>query len=380
MARSYTPSQTTLMGAGYSQDQSQFSAYSILGPSQFPESVAFWHNPSPTQPQQQQQRKHQRPTVTATDLSTPATPYLPSTQNQQRSSQPATDQKKHKRTRSGCFTCRSRRIKCDEGRPVCDRCRKGSRDCVYPPHTTASTSKAGARSRSKSKGPGPRTQGSDSPNQGDNDDTRALDTIADDEEDEEHSVESGSRARIRSSPSKRHGSTQSLSAGGRQPAELSSSSPSTEASSRLDSMSTRSGSVGLYPQEQGTSHLTEDLRFYLIFHQEVLTFRHYLLRNWCDRFVHQTITELALQYEPLLYAVVGFAAYHYCVQSGNGKLFTFLKYYNKAMTLLRESLSSGEKHTEATLATVLVLTTFEVRSQYCPTYLPLIHIHILIMF
>ena len=125
-------------------------------------------------------------------------------------------------------------------------------------------------------------------------------------------------------------------------------------------MSTRSGSVGLYPQEQGTSHLTEDLRFYLIFHQEVLTFRHYLLRNWCDRFVHQTITELALQYEPLLYAVVGFAAYHHSVQSGSGELYSFLKYYNKALSLLRESLGSGEKHSEATLVTVLVLTTFEV--------------------
>lgn len=129
-------------------------------------------------------------------------------------------------------------------------------------------------------------------------------------------------------------------------------------------MSVRSGSIGLNPQEPlgsaGTANLAEDLRFYLIFHQEVLTFRHYLLRHPCDRFVHQTITELALRYEPLLYAVVGFAAYHHCVQSGNGKLSTFLTYYNKAMTLLRESLGSGEKHTEAMLITVLVLTTFEV--------------------
>lgn len=79
-----------------------------------------------------------------------------------------------------------------------------------------------------------------------------------------------------------------------------------------------------------------------------------------DRFVHQSLIELALQYDPLLYAVVGFAAYHHCVQTGNGKLYTFLKYYNMALKLLRKSLASSEEHSEATLITVLVLTTFEV--------------------
>lgn len=30
------------------------------------------------------------------------------------------DHVKHRRTRSGCFTCRSRRVKCDETRPTCE--------------------------------------------------------------------------------------------------------------------------------------------------------------------------------------------------------------------------------------------------------------------
>ncbi|KAL4897871.1 hypothetical protein BDV59DRAFT_51382 [Aspergillus ambiguus] len=42
------------------------------------------------------------------------------------------EQRRHKRTRSGCFTCRSHRVKCDEARPVCNQCRKGNLDCVYP--------------------------------------------------------------------------------------------------------------------------------------------------------------------------------------------------------------------------------------------------------
>jgi hypothetical protein len=30
------------------------------------------------------------------------------------------EQVKHRRTRSGCFTCRQRRVKCDEAHPTCD--------------------------------------------------------------------------------------------------------------------------------------------------------------------------------------------------------------------------------------------------------------------
>lgn len=83
------------------------------------------------------------------------------------------------------------------------------------------------------------------------------------------------------------------------------------------------------------------------------------MRQSSARFIHHSIIELALGYDPLLYALVGFAAYHHTLQSG-GKLYAFLKYYNKALVLLRKSLESGEEHSEATLCTVLVLTTFEV--------------------
>lgn len=52
---------------------------------------------------------------------------------------PIPDEVKHKRTRSGCFTCRARRVKCDESRPVCERCRKGGRGCLYPSPITSSS-------------------------------------------------------------------------------------------------------------------------------------------------------------------------------------------------------------------------------------------------
>jgi hypothetical protein len=36
---------------------------------------------------------------------------------------------KPKRVRTGCLTCRERHLKCDEGLPVCQNCRKSSRTC-----------------------------------------------------------------------------------------------------------------------------------------------------------------------------------------------------------------------------------------------------------
>ncbi|KAE8131634.1 hypothetical protein BDV38DRAFT_288507 [Aspergillus pseudotamarii] len=37
------------------------------------------------------------------------------------------------RTRTGCLTCRERRVKCDDGKPTCMRCSKSDRICRYAP-------------------------------------------------------------------------------------------------------------------------------------------------------------------------------------------------------------------------------------------------------
>ena len=68
-----------------------------------------------------------------------------------------------------------------------------------------------------------------------------------------------------------------------------------------------------------------------------------------------------MNYEPLLYAVVGFAAFHSTLKKHNGKIQDFLGYYNKSVSLLRKSLSSGQRHTDATMMTILQLAAFEVR-------------------
>lgn len=356
MEQSYHQPQAALAGFLDSMQQdSGLSEHSLFGPSQYSESVAFWHDPS-----------------AAPAMPVPA-PSFPS--KEPTLLQPTPNQKKHKRTRSGCYTCRARRIKCDEARPICERCRKGSRACVYP-SPTAPSSKPTARATAQSRSARPPSQESDSPGKVQTEDVSPLEPIIDEEEPE--GAGPGSRSsgagtswpdlhRTQSGQSLQKRNTKPVSESGSFAPEQSSS-PSTEGSrfestdgSRFESTSVRSVSLSHSPSDLlSTTRLPDDVRFYLNFHQEFISHEHFFLKQSSARFIRHSIIELAVQYEPLLYALVGFAAYHHTLQSPGGKLYTFLKYYNKALILLRKSLGCGEEHTEATLCTVLVLTTFEV--------------------
>lgn len=51
---------------------------------------------------------------------------------------------RNKKTKSGCFPCRSRRVKCDEVKPECTRCVASHRSCEYdrsPKDNTSSLTK-----------------------------------------------------------------------------------------------------------------------------------------------------------------------------------------------------------------------------------------------
>ncbi|KAJ5963836.1 uncharacterized protein N7479_003712 [Penicillium vulpinum] len=365
MTHSHQSPETAMSGFLDSMKQeSSASAYSLFGPTQYPESVAFWHDPSAA------------PTMIV--------PPSYTTSQKQALFQPLSDQKKHKRTRSGCFTCRSRRIKCDENRPVCERCRKGSRDCVYPsPSASSSTSsKASSRTTAKSRAGRPPSHGSDSSGRVDPETLSPLQPIIDEEEPDSSVSEyrpSPASGTTTSQPDLRKSeSAQSLRKHSTRPTSDASpyikehsSSPSAE--SRFESMSVRSGSLGHSTTELlNNARLPDDLRFYLNFQQDFMTPPHFFLRQGCSHFIHHSLIELALHYEPLLYALVGLSAYHHSLNNPGGKLYTFLKYYNKALILLRTSLGSGEEHTEATLCTVLVLTTFE---EYIGDWMNLIDHH-----
>lgn len=128
-------------------------------------------------------------------------------------------------------------------------------------------------------------------------------------------------------------------------------------------------SLNSLPQEiadiPGTAALSEDVRFFLAYHHTHVTYNHYFLKSVSEQFVQKSLIEYAMKYEPLLYAVIGFSAYHYTIRQPSGKLHTFLRYYNKSVSLLRKSLQAGDQHSRGMLMTILQLATFEVRWHTC---------------
>ncbi|GAB7357660.1 hypothetical protein MBLNU459_g0152t2 [Dothideomycetes sp. NU459] len=107
------------------------------------------------------------------------------------------------------------------------------------------------------------------------------------------------------------------------------------------------------------SHLSKDVRYYLNYHRQNLTFHHYSMKYDVGDFLKTTFLEIALGYEPLLYAITAFSAYHHTLATPNGKIQMFLGYYNKSVSLLRHSLEKSPRHTLATLLTILQLATLE---------------------
>lgn len=106
--------------------------------------------------------------------------------------------------------------------------------------------------------------------------------------------------------------------------------------------------------------LPESIRFYINYHHQHITHQHYSMKHDPGDFLKTYFLEMALDYEPLLYAVVAFSAYHHTLTAPNGKIQHFLGYYSKSVQSLRRSLEKSPRHTEATLLTILQLATFEV--------------------
>ncbi|EXJ69010.1 uncharacterized protein A1O5_07945 [Cladophialophora psammophila CBS 110553] len=269
---------------------------------------------------------------------------------------------KHRRTRSGCFTCRSRRVKCDETRPVCDRCKKGNRECEFPQTTSSSKRTKHGDSRG--------TKDQAAKHEMKDESMTVLPTIKDESEEDESPL---SPTTTRPQPL-RSDSGQSVphSAKAKNASETSSavkdqtspqSSEGSDARSRDDtpasSLRTVGNSAEMQARQAKIKSLKPDLQKYLQFQQEYMTFYHYFFKLDPTDFVHAEFIDLALTYEPLLYAAVGFAAYHYELKQPDPKLSHFLGYHSRSLSMLRKSLEKNKKVTEATLLTVLQLATFE---------------------
>ncbi|KAI5777814.1 fungal-specific transcription factor domain-containing protein [Geopyxis carbonaria] len=270
---------------------------------------------------------------------------------------------KHRRTRSGCFTCRMRRVKCDETHPVCERCQKGGRECNYP--DVVPSTKSGSSSRRRDRTTGSR-EGSSS-----------LEDVEEEEDDADyHDTRSPADGhRLKTSASLNHlrganrreswpsSSDQSRRSRNRKAGSSIDPSPSphdpksSAPTSPAESLRRTASHYSLTGQDW--AHLPHDVSFYLNYHQKRLTYHHYLLKNDTCNFFKTTLYEHALNNEALLYALAAFSAFHYSVNFKTGAFQTFLEYYNKAVGLLRTSLDPGCERNVSTIITILQLASFE---------------------
>lgn len=103
----------------------------------------------------------------------------------------------------------------------------------------------------------------------------------------------------------------------------------------------------------------QDVRFYLDYFKNNITIHHYHLKGDSGDFFKNEFFDMALKYEPLRYAVVGYAAYFHTLSQPNGREQTFLQYYNKSINRLRTALERSKKHSLSIVLTILQLAAFE---------------------
>jgi hypothetical protein len=104
----------------------------------------------------------------------------------------------------------------------------------------------------------------------------------------------------------------------------------------------------------------DDIQFFMNYARENLTFWHWNYTVDGSDFLHSSVLETALDYEPLLYAIICFSAFHYTLKQPNGKIQDFLKYHSKSVIALQKSLKARQQPTYATVLTILQLATIEV--------------------
>ncbi|KAF3480821.1 uncharacterized protein GIQ15_06168 [Arthroderma uncinatum] len=286
--------------------------------------MAYWHNPHslPNQSIPNQEPFHGQ--------AMPTSPAIP-------------EQKKHKRTRSGCFTCRARRVKCDEKRPTCDPIAESESEGDEKHQDTARIPSSDHSQSGKS----PEQKTARYPGHGTRRNTasRRSQQIA-----RKHNA-LNSEAKITTGQDTSASPASDMTAH-----STGSHSPMANADASVDP------SVGTPDSASSvadTSNCSDEVRFFLGYHTQHITHSHYMMKSIAAKFISEDMMRYALEYEPLLYAVVAFSAYHYSIRHPNGRLYTFLQYYNKSVSSLLHSLKSRQPHKDATILTILQLTTFE---------------------
>ena len=108
--------------------------------------------------------------------------------------------------------------------------------------------------------------------------------------------------------------------------------------------------------------MPKDVQFYLNYFKEHITHHHYSLKRDSHNFLKGDFLTHAMKYEPLKYAVAGYAAYFHTISLPDGRMSTFLQFYNESVSRLRVSITKNKKQGLATFLTILQLASIEVRT------------------
>ena len=240
-------------------------------------------------------------------------------------------------------------------------CKKGPRECIYP---DAQSNQKSTRSGSKpSKSSCIDDPSSPEDHDEESKDGKRLPVIVDEDEDDDYIYYDDDDDNMSKSQDARDSS--------HTPGSFleQSASPSTEASSTVPptvrpSLS-RKGSAQPTPAGPSTknpSSMTRDLQFYLNYFKTNMSVHHYSLKRDTGGFLKGDFLNWVMKFEPLKYAVAGYAAYFHTLSQPDGRMSTFLQFYNESVSRLRTSITKNKKQGLPTFLTILQLASIEVRA------------------
>ncbi|KAK9467538.1 hypothetical protein V1512DRAFT_139132 [Lipomyces arxii] len=240
---------------------------------------------------------------------------------------------RHKRTRSGCYTCRKRRVKCDETRPRCHRCLKGDRECSFPPEKLAMSKKQRAYQARKLKkaaaeasvtvgkalvhiinnGAGQTSEQAESSDPDDSDNISRA--ISGDSAEQDHNLQG----------------------------------PGPN-SSVLSPSSMKADPIVEFP------NVPPSIAKLFLYHRENLTHCHYFLSTDAVNFFER-ILYIAHQSPPLMFSIAAFTTYHYALHHGEKYLEDMFKYYEECVKSLMHAIEAPDLNT---LIAILILSCIEM--------------------
>ena len=245
---------------------------------------------------------------------------------------------------------------------VSSGCHKGKRECVYSEPSSGSKSKASKTAKGKRKDGSPISDDDAE----DGDETRRLGAIEESESSSPGESPEGAEQTSTHSKSmrdrKNSSGTPSLTTDGASPSTEDSPYSGSGASPR-DHLEGKAAASRLHDDRLDAAALPPDVKFYLKYYVNEVTYHHYSMKADVDHILHNDLLTQAFRYDPLLQAITGFAAFHHTIRNPSGTIKDFLQYYNKAVTLLLRSLRTGKEMTVGTLLCMLQLAAIEVGTE-----------------